>query len=137
MITILIVDDHTYIRKGIAELLEATGEMEVVATAANGIEGVAKARLHQPHVAIVDISMPFMGGIETTRQIHASCPQTRVLALSIYDHQEYIQDALQAGASGYVLKDAIPNEILDAIRSLHNGQRYFSRKISDNIIPHI
>jgi DNA-binding NarL/FixJ family response regulator len=136
MITVLIVDDHTYIRKGIAELLEATGEIEVIATAANGIEGVAKARLHQPHVAIVDISMPFMGGIEATRQIHESCPHTRVLALSIYDHQEYIEDALQAGATGYVLKDAIPNEILDAIRSLHNGQRYFSRKLSDSIISH-
>jgi len=137
MITVLIVDDHTYIRKGIGELLEATGEIEVVATAANGIEGVAKARLHQPHVAIIDISMPFMGGIEATRQIHASCPHTRVLALSIYDHQEYIQDALQAGATGYVLKDSIPNEILDAIRTLHNGQRYFSRKISDSVIPYI
>ena len=137
MITILIVDDHTYIRKGIAGLLEATGVMQVVATAANGIEAVAKARLHQPHIAIVDISMPFMDGIEATRQIRESCPHTRVLALSIYDNQEYIRDALQAGAAGYVLKDAIPNEILEAIRSLHGGERYFSRKIAESIVPHI
>jgi DNA-binding NarL/FixJ family response regulator len=137
MITVLIVDDHTYIRQGIAGLLEATGDIEVVATAANGIEAVAKARLHQPHVAVVDISMPFMDGIEATRQIRSASPQTRVLALSLYDHQEYIRDALQAGASGYVLKDALPNEILEAIRSLHGGERYFSRKIAGIVVPHL
>jgi DNA-binding NarL/FixJ family response regulator len=137
MITVLIVDDHTYIRQGIAGLLEATKDIRVAATAANGIEAVAKASLHQPDVAIVDISMPFMGGIEATRQIRAASPPTRVLALSIYDHKEYIRDALDAGATGYVLKDALPNEILDAIRCLHGGQRYFSRRIAGSILPHL
>lgn len=135
MITVLLVDDHAYIRKGIRYLLEATPDMEVVATASNGIEAVARARMFQPDVVIMDISMPLMNGIEAIKEIRASCPGTQVLALSIYDNVEYIQDALQAGARGYVLKDKIPDDLLEAIRSLYNGQRYFSQKIADKIIP--
>jgi DNA-binding NarL/FixJ family response regulator len=133
MITVLLVDDHAYIRKGIRYLLEATADIEVVATASNGIEAVARARLLQPDVAVIDISMPLMNGIDATRQIHESCPRTHVLALSIYDQPEYIHDALQAGARGYVLKDKIPNELLAAIRSLYGGQRYFSRRVAERI----
>ncbi|HSL45073.1 MAG TPA: response regulator transcription factor [Anaerolineales bacterium] len=134
MITVLLVDDHAYIRKGIRHLLETTSDIEVVATAADGIEAVTKARLHQPHVAVIDISMPLMNGIEVTRQIRESCPQTRVLALSIHATQAYIEDSLQAGASGYVLKEAIGNELLEAIRALHNGRRYFSPNIARMIL---
>jgi DNA-binding NarL/FixJ family response regulator len=74
--------------------------------------------------------MPFMSGIEATQLICASCPRTRVLALSIYDNMEYIRSALEGGAYGYVLKDKIADELLDAIYSLHRGQRYFSQKIA-------
>ena len=135
MITVLLVDDHAYIRKGIRYLLEGTPDMEVVATASNGIEAVARARMFQPDVVIMDISMPLMNGIEAIKEIRASCPGTQVLALSIYDNVECIQDALQAGARGYVLKDKISDDLLEAIRSLYNGQRYFSQKIADKIIP--
>jgi DNA-binding NarL/FixJ family response regulator len=137
MISILLVDDHTYIRKGIRYLMEATADMKVVATASNGIEGVAKARLYQPDVVIIDISMPFMDGIEAIRQIRGLCPHTRVLTLSIYDNPAYIEGALQAGAQGYVLKDVIGNELLEAIRALHNGKRYFSRRVASHIYPSI
>lgn len=130
MITVLLVDDHAYIRRGIQTLLEAATDIQVVAAVANGIEAVAKARLLQPDVVIIDISMPFMSGIEATQHICASCPRTRVLALSIYDNVEYIRSALEAGAHGYVLKDKIADELLDAIHSLHEGRRYFSRKIA-------
>ena len=135
MTSVLLVDDHTYIRNGICYLIEGTTDIEVVATASNGIEAVAKARLHQPHVVVIDISMPFMDGIEATKQIKNSCASTRVLALSIYDNQAYIEGALQAGAHGYVLKDAIATELLDAIRSLHEGKRYFSQKIVSIMYP--
>lgn len=135
MTSVLLVDDHTYIRNGICYLIEGTTDIEVVATASNGIEAVAKARLYQPHVVVIDISMPFMDGIEATKQIKNSCPSTRVLALSIYDNQAYIEGALQAGAHGYVLKDAIATELLDAIRSLHEGKRYFSQKIVSIMYP--
>lgn len=135
MITILLVDDHSYIRKGIRHLLEALGDMEVVATAANGIEAVAKARLHQPDVAIIDISMPLMDGIEAIKQIREYCPSTRVLTLSIYDDPSYVKNAVQAGATGYVLKDGLPHELLEAIQSLSNGRSYFSRKIAPLVEP--
>lgn len=133
MISILLVDDHTYIRKGIRYLIEATTDMEVVATASNGIEAVAKARLYQPDVVIIDISMPFMDGIEAIRQISSFCPRSRALTLSIYDNPVYIEGALQAGARGYVLKDAIGDELLEAIRTLHMGERYFSQKVASHV----
>jgi DNA-binding NarL/FixJ family response regulator len=135
MITVLLADDHAYIRKGIRYLLEATPDMEVVATASNGIEAVARARLLQPDIVIIDLSMPLMNGIEATRQICGSCPSTRVLTLSIYDSLEYVHSALQAGARGYVLKDKIPEELLAAIRAIHDGKRFFSHKIAGLIDP--
>jgi DNA-binding NarL/FixJ family response regulator len=133
MITVLLVDDHTYIRRGVGYLIEGTTDIEVVATASNGIEAVAKARLHQPHIVILDISMPLMDGIEATRQIKESCPGTRVLTLSIYDNPAYIEGALEAGARGYVLKDAIGDELLEAIRALHSGQCYFSARVASHL----
>ena len=135
MITVLLVDDHSYIRKGLRYLLESLGNVKVVATAANGIEAVAKARLQQPDIVVLDISMPLMNGIEATRQIRESCPATRVLALSIYNDPLYVKDALQAGATGYVLKDGLPDELLEAIQSICKGKRYFSRKIAPLVEP--
>ena len=135
MITVLLVDDHTYIRRGIRHLIEVTTDMDVVATASNGIEGVGKARVHQPDVVIIDISMPFMDGMEATGQIREACPRSRVLTLSIYDSPAYIEGALQAGAHGYLLKDSIGNELLEAIRVLHSGQRYFSRRVAGHVYP--
>ena len=137
MIRVLLVDDHAYIREGICNLIAATTDIEVVDTASNGIEAVSKARLQQPDVVIMDISMPLMDGIEATRQIKDCCPQTHVLTLSIYDNPAYIEGAMQAGAQGYVLKDVIGNELLEAIRSLHNGKRYFSRNVASNIYRYI
>ena len=135
MISILLVDDHTYIRRGIRYLIEATTDMEVVATASNGIEGVAKARVYQPDVVVIDISMPFMDGLEAIRQIRDLCPQSRLLTLSIYDNPAYVEGALQAGVRGYILKDAIGDELLEAIRVLHRGERYFSRRVARHIFP--
>jgi DNA-binding NarL/FixJ family response regulator len=135
MITILLGDDHSYIRKGIRYLLESLKHIEVVATATNGIEAVAKARLHQPDIVIIDISMPLMNGIEATRQIRESCPGTRVLALSIYDDPLYVKNAVQAGATGYILKEGLPDELLEAIQSLSKGSTYFSRKIVPLVEP--
>ena len=137
MISILLVDDHTYIRRGIRSLIDTTADMEVVATASNGIEAVAKARLFPLDIVIMDISMPFMDGLEAINHIREVCPQTRILTLSIYDHPAYIQGALQAGARGYILKDALGDELLDAIHALHNGERYFSQKVASYIYPSI
>jgi DNA-binding NarL/FixJ family response regulator len=135
MITVLLVDDHSYIRKGIRYLLESLGDVEFVATATNGIEAVTKARLHQPDIVIMDISMPLMNGIEATRQIRENCPATRVLTLSIHTDPSYVRNAVQAGATGYVLKDGLPDDLLEAVQSVYNGRRYFSRKIAPLVEP--
>jgi two-component system nitrate/nitrite response regulator NarL len=137
MISVLLVDDHTYIRMGIQQLLEAVPDMEVVDIASNGIEAVAKAQTHQPDVVVIDISMPLMDGMEATRQIVACCPLARVLALSLYNHPEYVRGALEAGATGYVVKDAIGDELVEAIRTLHSGKRYFSPKVVGTIPPFV
>lgn len=137
MITVLLVDDHAYIRKGIQYLLDSTPDIVVAATAANGVEGVAKALSSQPDVVIIDISMPFMNGIEATKQIHEGCPRTHILGLSIFPDKEFVRSAIQAGAQGYLLKDQIGDELIEAIYSLHKGRRFFSRKIAEMIHPHI
>jgi DNA-binding NarL/FixJ family response regulator len=131
MITVLVVDDHSYFLTSLRYMLEATGVIQVIATAANGVEAIAQARKHCPDVAVVDISMPDMDGIEAARQIRAHCPLTRVMMLSILDQPEYVQRALDVGAVGYVLKDAIEQDLLAAIRALAQGKRYFSRKIAE------
>ena len=91
------------------------------------------ARFNNPDVVVMDISMPVMDGLEATRQILADFPETRVLMLSSYDDEEFIKKALEAGASGYIVKEAIASELLQAIRSLYRGKRYFCREISDKV----
>lgn len=131
MISVLLVDDHMSVTKSLRYLLETTEDIRVVAIASNGVEAVAQAQMHCPDVAVVDISMPEMDGIETTRQIREACRYTRVLMFSIYDNPEYIQRALEVGAVGFVLKESIGQDLLKAIRAVYRGKRYFSRKIAE------
>jgi DNA-binding NarL/FixJ family response regulator len=131
MITVLLVDDHAAILKSLQYLLEATEDIQVLATASNGIEAVAWASSHCPDVAVMDISMPLMDGMEATRQICQCCPLTRVMMLSMFDSPEYIQRALEVGALGYVLKDTVGDDLLIAVRLLSTGRQYFSQKIAD------
>jgi DNA-binding NarL/FixJ family response regulator len=129
MIKVLLADDHGVIRDALCYLLEAQGDIQVIATAADGLEAIEKAMLHCPDVAVVDISMPRMDGIEATKRISAHCPKTRILMLTIYNSQEHLQHALKAGASGYVLKDAAGQELVIAIRTLSKGGNYYSSNI--------
>ncbi|HSL30015.1 MAG TPA: response regulator transcription factor [Anaerolineales bacterium] len=131
MITVLLVDDHVNLRKSLRFMLESSEDIEVIATASNGVEAISEARKHCPDVAVVDISMPVMDGIEATRQIRQHCQFTRVVMLSILDNPEYVQRALEVGAVGFVLKDAIARDLLAAIRALSTGKRYFSQQISE------
>ena len=137
MITVLIVDDNGPVRKSLRDLLDVADDIELVATATNGIEGVEKARTHSPDVAVIDISMPLMDGIEATEHIRECCRLTRVIILSIFDGEGYIQRALEVGARGYVLKEEAGYDLLEAIRAIHAGRRYFSpriAKIADNYL---
>lgn len=111
-------------------MLDSSEDIQVVATASNGVEAVAEARKHCPDVTVMDISMPLMDGIEATRQIQQHCEVTRVVMLSILDNPEYVQRALDVGALGYVLKDAIAKDLLAAIRALSTGKEYFSQQVA-------
>jgi DNA-binding NarL/FixJ family response regulator len=127
MIKVLLVDDHTVLRDGLRFLLEAEGDIQVVGTAGNGQEAVEQAALDCPDVVMMDISMPVMNGIEATKQICAICENTKVVILSMYHTNDYIQRALDAGAAGYLLKDSAGAELVAAIRTLHAGKPYFSQ----------
>jgi len=131
MITVLLADDHTVVREGLRFILEAPGDIQVAASVSNGKEAVERAFQECPDVAVIDISMPVMDGIEATRYISEHCPHTHVVMLSMYDGPEYVQRALKAGALGYVLKDAAGSELVDAVRTLHRGKRYFSPRIAE------
>lgn len=127
MIKVLLVDDHTVLRDGLRFLLEAEGDIQIIGTAANGQEAVEQATIRCPDVVMMDISMPVMNGIEATKQICAICENTKVVILSMYHTNDYIQRALDAGAAGYLLKDSAGAELVAAIRALHAGKPYFSQ----------
>jgi DNA-binding NarL/FixJ family response regulator len=131
MITVLLADDHRMVRDGLRYLLEAPGDILIAALASNGREAVEQAIALCPDVAVIDVSMPVMDGIEATRYICESCPDTHVVMLSMYDTPEYVHRALRAGAAGYVLKDEAGSELVEAVRSLYNGDNYYSPKIAE------
>src|SRR3990172_6604371 len=106
MIRVLLADDHTLMRRGIASLLQAQPDIEVVAEADNGWEAVRQAREVDPDVVLMDIGMPGLSGLDATRQIRELRPQTQVLILTVHDREDYLYNALQSGASGYILKGA-------------------------------
>jgi DNA-binding NarL/FixJ family response regulator len=129
MIKVLLADDHILVRDALCYLLEAQGDIKVVATASDGVEAVEQAKSHCPDIAVLDISMPRMDGIEAARRICEACSSTRIVILTIYHTEEHVRRAVQAGASGFVLKDAAGQELVAAIRTLHEGGQYFSSKI--------
>jgi two-component system response regulator NreC len=124
-VRVLVADDHTLVRQGLVSLLVESGECEVVAEAADGLEAVEMARATQPEVAVVDLIMPRLSGLEAVRRIHEEMPQVRVLALTVHEEEEYVLPVVRAGASGYLVKDSAVAELLAAVRALHAGRDYF------------
>jgi two-component system NarL family response regulator len=123
-IRVLIVDDHAIVRRGLATIINRDPEMTVVAQAEDGQQAIAVFREYQPDVTLMDLSMPQMGGVEAITAICTEFKQARITVLTTYDGDEDIYRGLQAGAQGYLFKDAKPNELLNAIRTIHSGQKY-------------
>ncbi len=133
-IRVLLADDHNIVRRGIRMLLESEPDIEVVAQAADGREAVVQATENSPDVVVMDVSMPRLNGIESTRQICDSLPRTKVLALSMHKDGVYVREALRAGARGYVLKDSDDDALINAIRAVYRGEAYLSPAISDAVL---
>jgi DNA-binding NarL/FixJ family response regulator len=123
---ILVADDHGIVRSGLKMLIERQGGMKVVAEADDGVDAVAAAQRERPDVAILDVAMPRMTGIQAAREIRAHCPETSVLLLSMHDDERYVHDALRAGAAGYVLKRQADAELIDAVNAVASGGRFVS-----------
>jgi DNA-binding NarL/FixJ family response regulator len=133
-IRILLADDHTILRNGIRALLEDESDMVVVGEAEDGRAAVARICQLEPDVAVVDIAMPLLNGLEVTRQVKRQCPRVRVLILSMHDNEEYIRPVLEAGAMGYILKDAAAKELISAIRAVQRGEAVLSPAITRLVI---
>ena len=130
---VLLADDHGLVREGLRRLLETREGFRVVGEAANGQEAVALAREYKPDVVFMDISMPVLDGIEATRRICRQVRSPRVIMLSMYASNDYIQQALDAGAYGYVLKSSVGADVIVAIQEVLSGRRFFSPKIAKSM----
>jgi NarL family two-component system response regulator LiaR len=133
-IRILLADDHAVVRKGIREFLEEPGDIKVIAEAEDGAEALRLVEAHQPDVAVLDIRMPEVTGVEVARRIKERFPQVRVLVLTAYDDDPYVFALLQAGADGYVLKTASGDELVRAVRTVYAGETALSPEIAGKVV---
>src|SRR6267154_2033751 len=133
-ITVLLADDHTLVRQGFRALLEAEPDIAVVGEAETGRQAVQLARKLHPEVVLMDIAMPLLNGLEATRQILHELPGTKVLILSSYSDDEYVQQLTEIGAAGYLLKQTAAADLLKAIREVRRGNTFFSPAISKRLV---
>jgi DNA-binding NarL/FixJ family response regulator len=131
MISILLADDHGVVRQALRSLLQSQSDFSIVAEASNGLEAVQCVEKYHPQVAIIDLMMPGLGGLEVTRQVQK---MTRVIILSMHNNEAYVVEALRNGAQGYVLKDSNADDLIQAVRSVVEGRRYLSDPLSQRMI---
>ena len=134
MIRVLLADDHAMVRKGFRLILEAQPDMEIAGEAGNGREAVELAEKLHPDVVVMDVAMPELNGIEATRRLASSSPHIRVLALSMHKDSVYVREILRAGARGYLLKDSIDTDLINAVRAVAKGDGYISPGVSDAVL---
>ncbi|UXI67547.1 response regulator [Tahibacter amnicola] len=137
MIRVLIADDHTLVRESLASAIDASPGCHIVAQCADGISAIEQAHALRPDLAIVDISMPRLSGMEVVRRLHAELPRTRVLVLTMHEEEEYVVPMVRAGASGYLVKHAAVAELLEAIRAIAAGGVYFGSYASKALAEHV
>ena len=133
-IRVLLADDHALVREGTRRLLEAEDDVEVVAEASNGEGAVEATQRLRPNIAIIDIAMPGMGGIEATRLIKAQCPETAILILSAYDDEPYLVALLEAGAAGFLLKNVHGQELINAVRAVARGESVLQPSLAEKMM---
>ncbi|WP_066097337.1 response regulator [Xanthomonas massiliensis] len=131
---ILIVDDHQLVRAGLAKLLQASADIEVVAEAGNADQALAMAQAHRPDVVLMDLSLPDRSGLEAMSEILQALPATRVVVMSMYDDTVHVRESLDRGAAGFLVKDAAPEELELALRAAGSGQVFLSPQISARIL---
>src|SRR5260370_5348527 len=132
-VRILVADDHQVVRTGLRDLLESKTGWQVCAEASNGREAVEKASQLKPDVAVLDIGMPLLNGVEATRQIRRLSPQTEILILTMHDSEQLVQEVLGAGAHGYILKDDADRNLVAAVDALRRHKPYLSSRVSEAI----
>ncbi len=131
---VLIADDHGIVRSGLRRLLESEEGIEVVAEAGDGAEACEKAVATKPDLAILDVKMPELSGLEATRAIREQAPEVSILILSMHDEERYLFEALKAGASGYVLKRAADSDLIDAVRAVERGEPFLTPEAQQALI---
>jgi DNA-binding NarL/FixJ family response regulator len=132
-ISVLLVDDHPVVRQGIAALLSAHEDIQVAGEAGDGREALAMARQLQPQVVLLDLALPLVNGVQVTRRLHQDLPNVHVLVLTSYGHDEYIRQALEAGAHGYLLKKTAADELVKAVHEVAAGRSFYSAVLAKNI----
>jgi two-component system, NarL family, nitrate/nitrite response regulator NarL len=129
-IKVLVVDDHPVVRKGLQSCLANRENLKIVGEAADGAEAIQKVKELDPDLVLMDINMPGMDGLQVTETLRKDSPRTRVLILSVHDTRDYVMRIVKAGARGYILKDAPPDELVRAIEAINNGEAYFSPSVA-------
>jgi len=131
---VVVAEDHRILREGLKSLLSTSEDIQIVGEAEDGLEAIRRVEEYRPDLIILDLSMPRLDGISAIREIKGRYPETRVMALTIHESEDYILDAFRSGADGYCLKDASHSELLTAVRSVLSGKAYFSPGISDKVL---
>jgi DNA-binding NarL/FixJ family response regulator len=133
MIKVLLADDHSIVREGLRRIVEESEDMEVIAEAADGKEAIHKIRENRPDVAVIDISMPEIDGLEVLRQIQPEYPHLPFLILTMHEEQQYAVRAIESGAKGYITKKSAPEQLVKAIRKVHDGSLYLSEEVAESL----
>jgi len=134
VITVFLADDHTIVRDGLRAFLSAQPDVKIVGEAGNGSDALCRIQELEPDVAVLDITMPELNGIDVTRRIRQTSSMTRIVILSMHAAENLIVEALQAGADGYLLKESAGKELVKAVHAVHAGHRYLSQKVSNTVI---
>src|ERR1043165_4810037 len=133
MLNIVLAEDHNTVREGIKLLVDAQDDMQVVAEACDGAAAINKVREHQPDVLVMDISMPEMNGLKATKRLKSEFPNIKILTLTRHDYDSFLEQLIAAGASGYVLKQSAPTELITAIRTVGSGKSYLDPTLTGKV----